>query len=63
MAQIQLTMFADQVPLNATEGQTIRVVLLNADGSQSAVLSEHTVPDGKSLAGGYSIGGSLQDAE
>lgn len=55
-------MFAVQVPLNATSEQVIKVILLNADGSQSAVVSELRVPAGKILTGGFSVGGTVADA-
>lgn len=56
-------MFAAQTPLNCTAGQVIKVIIYNPDGSQLAVAAEYRVPDGKALAGGFSVGGMINDEE
>jgi hypothetical protein len=51
-----------QVPVSATAGQVVKIIVFNADGSQSAILSELRVPAGKNLVGGMGLGGNLEDA-
>lgn len=59
---MEVNLTSAQFPINATAGQVVKVVLLNADGSQNSVIAELSVPTGKVFGGGFSIGGTVSNA-
>jgi len=59
MAEIIPTTTSTTASLVISNGERIRIVTMNSDGTLKAVLIDDVIPSGKALSGSVTYGGSI----